>query len=920
MATVADPPPPTGLVAFAFTDVEGSTVLWDRLGDAMRAVIERHDQLMHGLLLEHGGYLIRTEGDSVKAAFADAAAALRWCFAAQRALFEQEWPPALLQQTQACEVRDDQACVVQRGLRVRMGIHVGRADARVVPATGRYDWFGADVNLAARVADAPHGGQIVLSQAAWSAVGRPDGDVVVTPLGSHQLKGVALPVELVQVLPVALAGRKFPPLRTESARRTNLEAPRDTFIGRGADLEQVERGLAGARLVTLLGPGGIGKTRLAREVGLRASRGDRFPGGVWFVDLTQATEASDLVSGVARVLGVTLPGQVDASVASGVLGARLARVGRTMLVLDNLEQIVGPGARLVGAWLEQAPDITVLATSRAPLGLRGEVSHTVEPLPIESAVDLFFARARDAGGNVTDDPETRGVVREIAVGLDGLSLAVELAAARTDVLSVTAIRDRLSQQFRLLSRPGHAEERHGTLRGALDWSWDLLDADERAALAQCSVFRGGFTVEAAEAVLELPGGGWPMDVVQSLRAKSLLVARSVDGERRLDMLRLVRAYAEEKLEAMGGSEAVCARHAAYYAGCADRAAAALWGPRSGVGQLQIRREIDNLLAVWERFHERQPRLAARVVGRIGRMLVSLGNRPGVEALFAQALVAAGDDPRLRLEALLNRAYAVRMGARAMQGRAWVEEAVAIADTLGDPLLKADLCLELAAGVYLPLGEHARAVEALTAAVAAFREQRQPGRLGVALSWLGMQVYFKDQPSSYQLLDEALEQVGLAGDAERALVLARVVMIRAKQGNFEGSRAASDECIAWYARLGSRHDLASTLLVRSLIELEAQRLDAAATAARAGMDHARLVDGAGLEGGLRAVIAGVTAATATGDLDGLSPADWYRREVQSVYEPRTGADGAPLDSLVQASVWTRLGLDGVYRQLGLGSPP
>ena len=674
---------PTGRVALVFTDIEGSTRLWERCSEGMRAALELHDSLLRARLVEHSGYEVKTQGDSFMVAFATARDAVRWCLEVQMELLHAPWPEELLAEHEAAEVKGARG-VVQRGLRVRMGVHVGVPECRIDARTGRADYFGRMVNVAARVADAGHGGQVLVSGEAWARVsglmedlGRPR----VRALGEFRLKGIQEPVSLVELLPTALAERRFAGPRVPEERRGNLPERTGDIIGREEELAQLRRWFdAGARLVTILGPGGMGKTRLASHFGALQQEARRWEGGVWWCDLTAAVSVEDLCHAVGKALGVGLTrdgGEGDAVVQ---LGRALGGRGAVLVLLDNVEQLLAHLPALLGRWCALAPQARFLLTSQealriaeertfdlSPLGLPAEEDTSLEAISRSDAVRLFIERAQLARGGYVLTAAEAPLVAEIVRRLDGIALAIELAAALTREMRVGQLRERLSHRFELL-RSGRrdAAARQATLRGAIDWSWNLLTPAEQVALAQCSVFRGGFTLEAAEAVLALPPEGADvLETLESLRAKSLLRAfapEGLPGELRLGMYESIREYAAARLVEVGCGPALVARHADYYLALAGT----LREPVPGGGGEALRRlalERENLLALCDQALA-EPSVTPESANRALAALVALEpdvvargpvgiTLPRLEKALVRAATLAEDSP-LRLEALAVR--------------------------------------------------------------------------------------------------------------------------------------------------------------------------------------------------------------------------------------------------------------------------
>lgn len=595
--------PPTGRVTLVFTDVQGSTNLWERHTDAMRAALTLHNQELRQLLAQSGGYEVKTEGDAFMLAFTSPESALRWCLAAQETLLGLDWPHELLSHEDACEAHRPDGTLLFRGLRVRMGLHTGEPECRPDPVTGRMDYFGPMVNRAARIASAAHGGQIVVGADAWKALEPRLAELGVPEareLGTFHFKGLLEPETLVQVLPRTLGDRAFPPPKAQDVKKTNLVPNPSRFIGREHDLRRLKDLFAeGSRLITLLGPGGTGKTRLSQQFAVESP--GEFEGGMWFCDLTEATTVEGICEAVAAALDIPLAAaRSDADMVRRI-GDALAGRSRTLVILDNFEQLVDHAAATVGQWLKHTPQGAFLVSSRELLRLPGEVAYELSPLGLPNdqdiagseAVQLFVERVRSVRQDYELTDGEAATVAEIVRQLDGIPLAIELAAARMGVLSAAKLLERLPRRFDLLSSGRRdASARQATLKGLIDWSWNLLQPWEQAALMQCSVFRGGFTLEAAEAVLDLsdyPDAPWTMDVVQSLREKSLLKTQPCSPEPRFGMYLSIWDYAHLKLEAAGPADAVRDRHAAYYMDMAQHARGILTDPKT-LPRLAIERE------------------------------------------------------------------------------------------------------------------------------------------------------------------------------------------------------------------------------------------------------------------------------------------------------------------------------------------
>ncbi|ATB50246.1 ATP-binding protein [Corallococcus macrosporus] len=688
--------PPEGSVALVFTDVQGSTRLWERCGAGMRAALEVHDRVLRSLLAGSAGYEVKTQGDSFMIAFPSVQEALGWCLEAQDVLLRAPWPVDILSQPEAAEEMGPGGLLF-RGLRVRMGVHVGEPECRVDARSGRTDYLGRMVNVAARVAAAGHGGQVLVSGGAWAQAAQalePLGRPAVRPLGAFRLKGIDDAVALVEVLPAHLSERRFGVPRAPRDRQGNVPVLQEGLVGRVLELGLLRRWLSdGARLVTLLGPGGMGKTRLATSFGALERESGAWEGGVWLCELAEAQTAEALCLSVGQALGIPLRADGDPTEPVERLGRALNDCGDVLLILDNLEQAVQHVPATLGRWLQLAPRARFLATSREALGLLAERVLDLAPLSVpeegesrlealvrSDAVRLFTQRAREARGHFELTEGEAPLVADIVRQLDGIALAIELAAARMSLLSVSQLRERLPRRFELLRagrRDGHT--RQATLRAAIDWSWNLLEPEERAALARCSVFRGGFTLEAAEAVLGLPPEGPSvLDVLQSLRARSLLrllEAELPGGDVRLGQYESIRQYAAARLAeagphgGVGDAAALAERHADWYLTLAHglRAQVRSHGGAEALQRLALERE--NLLAACDNALAVRP-ATSRSVARALEALVAL--EPEVVTRGPVRLLLERLDAALAMTDRVGVAHRLVAEAVAVRGRVFLE--------------------------------------------------------------------------------------------------------------------------------------------------------------------------------------------------------------------------------------------------------
>jgi predicted ATPase/class 3 adenylate cyclase len=548
---------PSGVVTFLFTDVEGSTRRWEADAQAMRVALVVHDKVLRTAIEAYDGFLFSHTGDGFVAAFASPMSAVNAAIDAQREL----------------------------QLPVRMGLATGEAELR------DGDYFGTVLNRAARVMAAGHGGQILLAE---STAGLLSG-VDLVDLGPRRLRDVPNPITVFQVNAPGLP-EDFPPLRTLDPSPGNLRPQTTSFIGRESELDEVQAAVKAHRLVTLTGVGGVGKTRLALEVAARLA--DEFPDGVWFFDLAAVADPAAVPDAVAAVLGIIQ--QPGKSVANSVAAALEGRV--RLLVFDNCEHVVDSVADLVEAILAASVTVTILATSREGVGVSDEQLWRVPSLDVNSgtesaAVNLFVDRAHSVVSDFSlAQPGEADAVVEICRRLDGIPLAIELAASRMASMTASEVRDRLDQRLRLLVGSRRGLARHQTLRHAVAWSYDHLDDAEKELLTRCSVFAGGFDLQSACAVAgsDDPDDFAVLDLLDALVRKSLLVADRSSGRTRFSMLETIRQFAEEQLVARGEASEIRAAHSRYFAG-READIMALWdSPRQRDAYAWFTIELANL--------------------------------------------------------------------------------------------------------------------------------------------------------------------------------------------------------------------------------------------------------------------------------------------------------------------------------------
>jgi predicted ATPase/class 3 adenylate cyclase len=814
---------PSGTVTFFFTDIEGSTERWESKRDAMKGAVARHDAIVRHAIESAGGYVFKTIGDAFCASFRTAPEALRAALAVQRELGAEDFSAV-------------------DGLRVRAALHTGYADER------DGDYFGPTVNRVARLLAIGHGGQILVSAGtADLARGELPPQTSLRDLGAHRLKDLAHPEQVFQLVAADLPA-EFPPLKSLDALPNNLPLQVTSFVGRESDLEEVKGLARKSRLLTLVGPGGVGKTRLASQVG--AELLDDYADGVWLVELATLTDADLVPSETALALNVRLAS--DRSLTDSIVHA-LSRK-RALLILDNCEHLVDAVAKLVRTLLQSCPNVSIITTSREGLGIAGEdvvrvaslslpakgEELTAEAAPHFGAVALFADRALMANKSFHFGDDNVAAVVDICRRLDGIPFAIELAAARVKVLSITDLSKALHERFRVLTGGDRtALPRHKTMRALIDWSYDLLADNEKSLLRRLAIFAGGWTLEAASQVCQ--GDGIDefdvMDLVSSLVDKSLVVAETSGETARYRLLDSTRDYALERLLQSGERDDLSRRHGMFFEAVAKKLDEAY-----GTGSYErwlavVQLELDNFRSAieWGLSGHGDVALGGSIVGALGEFWYDAGligeGRHWVEAGLRALTASAdpGDATLRRVAAGLNLAMAaVTSGERSFETG---QRALELYEALGDRQGVVRARFYLAFGLF-QMGRMPDSRVQIDRAEAEARELGIKGWLARILN-LGAIPYWTsgEYEKARAVYDEALAIFTRLGDERGiALVKGNLAEQEFSIGNTGKALELGAEAINTNRRLGRVNSLATALCNMAAYHIGAGHVEAARDAA------------------------------------------------------------------------------------------
>jgi len=768
-------PLPSGTVTFLFSDIEGSTQPWESRRDAMQDALARHDALIRANIMDHEGVVFKTVGDAFCAVFPTAPSAVAAALGCQRTLVKEDWSAV-------------------DGLSVRMAVHTGDAHER------DGDFFGPALNRVARLLAIGHGGQVLVSGVAAELAqsGLPS-EVVLRDLGMHRLRDLAHPEQVFQLNAPDLPS-EFPALRSLESLPNNLPLQVTSFVGRDAELSEIKNVLTKTRLLTLFGAGGVGKTRAAVQLG--ADLLDSYPEGVWFADLSSISDPELVPAALASALN--LQESSDKSAAQTLVAA--IKNNQMLVILDSCEHVVAAAAKLADTLLHGCPKLKVVATSREALGIGGEAVHRMPSLACPQsnehiaaqaamqygAIALFAERARAADSKFQLTDENVPIVADICRRLDGIALAIELAAPRVKVLNLKTLAERLNERFRILTGGSRtALPRQQTMRALIDWSYDLLSQKEQQLFRMSAVFAGGWTLEAASAVCAV-GDVEDFEVLDQLAAlvdKSLVQVEFSESSQRYRLLESTRQYGVEKLSSAGERSGALRRHAEYFAEIASAAARAFISTPTYALRSQLEPELDNFRTAltWSLGEKADAALGQRLAGDLLLCPLATFDPPEGKRWAEIALATVDSATSLDVTGALWLGFALCEGAL-QRHRAAAEagtRALAAYESLGDPLQAARARSALARALAFT-GRMTEAKPLVQKALAEFRAANVPKMLGDCLETAGTAaVIDNDIAASRAYYREALPIVQAAGDERKvAVILANKAETEFQAGNLE----------------------------------------------------------------------------------------------------------------------------------------
>jgi len=861
---------PTGTVTFLFTDIENSTPLWEKHPEAMKSALAKHDALVRRISLLHNGRIIKTTGDGFLVVFAIATEAVQAAIHAQQAIQKEAWDGV--------------------ALKVRMGLHTGEAELR------DGDYFGGTLNLAARIMSIGHGGQILISATTLHiAQEHLSAQVSVTDLGEHRLKGLSKVERIFQIATPELQ-QAFPALKSLTYLSNNLPTQLTSFIGRERELDEAQSKLENARLLTLTGPGGTGKTRLSIQLGSQLVPG--FKDGVWLVEFAPISDPSLVTQTIASTFDIR---EVQGTLLKNLVHDYL-REKHLLLILDNCEHLVEASARIADEILHVAPKVKIIVSSREALGLNGETVYRVPSLSLPEqdevtkeaalgceSVQLFVERASAANPKFHLTDENASSVAQICSRLDGIPLAIELAASRLTVFSPEQIAKRLDDRFKLLTGGSRtALPRQQTLRALIDWSYDLLSEGERALLRRLSVFAGGWTFEAAETICN---NVEVLEHLPQLVNKSLVTVNDEGGEPRYFLLETIRQYAREKLLENGEGEGTRERHLAYFREMAETAfpemltrekelqwikkldieydnirVAVNWGiANNPIATMRLIRSLTYLLVVtsnpmeghrWGKAVFEQVKLLvdngkiltaeeelhmARLLAGMSIMSLTIGNNQAMdtEAEQATTLLRSLDDKwTLALMLAYNTAGKLTAG-KFKEAVASIEEALKLAEALGDNYI---LGSAMSAASYVESymnRDFGKADALLEKASGLFKEHGNRWSYAITVYGFGnllrLQRQFQKAREKYKIAMQTMREIGFTRNV--VMIKSDLAHILRQEGNYPEAMSAYRETLKEWQGMGHRAAVAHQMecvafIAKSLEQVEkATKLLGAAEALR-----------------------------------------------------------------------------------------
>lgn len=791
---------PTGTVTFMLTDLEGSTWLWETYPEKMKAVLARHDELVEASVSQHAGIVIkpRGEGDGRFIVFDRATDALLAAAEIQHALASEQW-------------------IVPKDIRVRIALHTGEAELR------DGDYYGPTINRCARLRSIAHGGQTLLTQVTYGLVhDSVPADFNFLDLGEHKLKDIRRAERIYQLVAPGLPA-DFPPLHTPNQLLQNLPVILTPFIGRNKEVAEVKNLLATRRLITISGSGGVGKTRLAVQAASVTT--ELFPDGGRFIDLAPIPKPTSVTQFVMTALGIYEDSCCDPA-------ERLEYYfqDKTMLlILDNCEHVLSGVAKLVQLLLNTAPRLTILATSREPLGVVGETiwyisplstpkideELTLETLMTYEAVALFVDRAADVSDFVLTRENARAVA-QVCARLDGIPLALELAAARTKVLSVTDLAQRLDNQFSLLVSNQQVPRRQKTLRNLIDWSYDLLPENERILLRRLSIFAGGWTLQATEEICagDSLDSTEVLDLLIHLVDRSLVIVETVAGGKRYRLLEIIRQYGRERLVENQETDLIAHKHATYFTRLAVQSAAELWGRQQGFWLKRLDAEHDNLRAAleWMASTTSASEMMLHLTGALWRFWRIRGHYQDGRMRLSHALALNPTGPKdLRAEALHGAGILAIQQGDYEPATALMQESLALHSELQNKRGIGQALDALGAISYYQ-GDYAQAIAYHTKSLTRRTEIDDKQGMASSLRQLGM--IARDQGDLQQAKQRLLQSLEICREQTDQILMAKTLdnlgLVEHYLCHYDRARELFSEAVSIYQELDDRLGISNTL--------------------------------------------------------------------------------------------------------------